>query len=194
MRPAPHEILEQFFARYITVNRALSEWLRSSFIIKEFPQHSVLTAPGQVEKYFYVVVEGVQALYISDKNGNKVILGFSYRGSPSGVFDSFIKQQASSFFVEAITPSTLMAIPKAKYDEAFQHFPEMMRWKSDFMEDILFGRISREVEMMTKSAHERYDAFMARCPADLKVIPQKYLASYLHMQPETFSRLRAIQS
>ena len=32
---------------------------------------------------------------------------------------------------------------------------------------------------------------MSRCPEELKVIPQKYLASYLGMKPETFSRLRA---
>ena len=38
---------------------------------------------------------------------------------------------------------------------------------------------------------EKYDAFISRCPKELLVIPQKYLASYLGMTPETFSRLRA---
>ena len=56
---------------------------------------------------------------------------------------------------------------------------------------MLIGRGKREIELLTLSAEERYINFMRRCPKVLLQIPQKYLASYLNMKPETFSRLRA---
>ncbi len=46
-------------------------------------------------------------------------------------------------------------------------------------------------EYRVLNSKERYISFMKRCPDELRIIPQKYLASYLNMKPETFSRLRA---
>lgn len=128
-----------------------------------------------------------------NNKGEKVVFGFSYEGSVSGIYDSFVTQTPSFYFMEALTVSEVIAITKEKYDELFERFPEFYRWRALFMEEILFGRGKREVEMLTLSAKERYDAFINRCPFELLQIPQKYVASYLNMKPETFSRLRSIR-
>ncbi|WP_343488304.1 Crp/Fnr family transcriptional regulator [Allomuricauda sp. d1] len=158
---------------------------------RHFKQNGLITEAGSIERYFYVVIEGVQAIYLLDQKGEKVVLGFSYAGSPSGVFDSFIHQKPSDTFLEALKPSRLLAISRNEYLHLFEKHPELHQWGHYFFRDILFGRLFREVELLTLSAEERYVAFMRRCPEELKVIPQKYLASYLNMKPETFSRLRA---
>ncbi|MEM6542133.1 MAG: Crp/Fnr family transcriptional regulator [Bacteroidota bacterium] len=155
-----------------------------------FSQNALITQAGSIERYFYVVVEGVQALYLLNKNGEKVVLGFSYPGSPSGLFDSFIYQKPADTFLEALKPTTLLGISRSDYLSLFENNPDFHKWAHLFFQEILFGRLYREVELLTLSAEERYIAFMQRCPEELKVIPQKYLASYLNMKPETFSRLR----
>ncbi len=157
----------------------------------QFKRHELITEIGQRERYFYIVIEGVQALYVIDHKGEKVVLGFSFPGNFSGVFDSFRLQTPSNFFLEALTPSTMLAIGPTDYQRLFDQFPIFERWGRLFMEGILMGRVKREVELITLSSKERYQAFMRRCPEPLRQIPQKYLASYLNMQPETFSRLRA---
>ena len=146
---------------------------------------------GNVAKYFYITMSGVQAVYLINSKGEKVVMGFSFKGNFSGVYDSFISQKPSSYFLEALTPSTLLAMSGHSYEELFERFPEFLKWRIDFMESILFGRGFREVEILTKTAKERFEAFVKRCPSELLEIPQKYLASYLNMKPETFSRLRA---
>jgi len=156
-----------------------------------FRQNELITEAGRIEKYFYVVLEGVQAIYLLNQKGEKVILGFSYSGSPSGVFDSFIHQKPSDSFLEALRPSKLLAITRSDYLSLFEKNGEFHQWAHHFFRDVLFGRLFREVELLTLTAEERYVAFMQRWPEELKVIPQKYLASYLNMKPETFSRLRA---
>ncbi|MDT0606393.1 Crp/Fnr family transcriptional regulator [Croceitalea rosinachiae] len=158
---------------------------------KSFKQNEFLTEAGRIEKYFYVVLEGVQAVYLLNQKGGKVVLGFSYSGSPSGVFNSFINQKPADMFLEALKPSKLLAISKKDYVSLFETSHDFHKWAHGFFKTILFGRLSREVELLTLSAEERYMTFMRRCPEELKVIPQKYLASYLNMKPETFSRIRA---
>nr|WP_299344361.1 Crp/Fnr family transcriptional regulator [Allomuricauda sp.] len=166
-------------------------WFHSLWFEKSFNQYDIITEAGSVERYFYFVLEGVQALYILNEKGQKVVLGFSYTGSPSGVFDSFIDQKPSSTFLEALKPSKMLAISLSNYHSLFERYPDFHKWGHLFFQQILFGRLYREVELLTLSAEQRYVAFMQRCPEELRVIPQKYLASYLNMKPETFSRLRA---
>ena len=120
-----------------------------------------------------------------------MVLGFSYEGNFSGIYDSFLQGTPSDFFLEALTGTRMLAIKLSQYQFLFERYPEFNLWRKTFVENILFGRIRREVEILTKSADERYADFMRRCPEALKQIPQKYLASYLNLKPETFSRLRA---
>ncbi|MCL6274159.1 Crp/Fnr family transcriptional regulator [Muricauda sp. 2012CJ35-5] len=164
---------------------------KSLWVEKEFKQYDFITEAGSIERYFYFVLEGVQAIYILNEKGEKVVLGFSYVGSPSGVFDSFINQEPSHSFLEALKPSKLLAISLTDYQWLFENYPGFYVWGHEFFKNILFGRLHREVEILTLSAEQRYLTFMQRCPEALKVIPQKYLASYLNMKPETFSRLRS---
>lgn len=168
-------------------------YLLDHFEEKCYGSREFIVEAGKVERHFYLVSEGVQIIYIIDRNGDKVIMGFSYAGEVSGVYDSFIHQKPSELFLETLTPTRLIALNRRFYDELFQKFPEMTQWRANFFEAILLGRLSRETEILIKSAKERYDAFVERCPAPLLQIPQKYLASYLNMKPETFSRLRALR-
>ena len=184
------QILRSFF-KEIPFTPAQEAEFFGLWDVYDFRQNELITEAGRIEKYFYLVLEGVQAIYLLNQKGEKVVLGFSYSGSPSGVFDSFIHQKPADTFLEALKPSKLIGISRSDYLALFEKYPECYKWGYLFFQNILFGRLYREVELLTLTAEERYTAFMKRCPEELKVIPQKYLASYLNMKPETFSRLRA---
>ncbi|MEO9482533.1 MAG: Crp/Fnr family transcriptional regulator [Ekhidna sp.] len=186
-------IFDSNFGKYISISNEAYSFLSENFVEMSYPQRSFLVEGGATARYFYFALSGVQAGYLLNNKGEKVIFGFSYQGSPSGIYDSFVTQTPSAYFMEALTDSRLIAISKEKYDALFTLFPEFYRWRTHFIEAILFGRGSREVEMLTLTAKERFDAFIKRCPNELLQIPQKYLASYLNMTPETFSRLRAMR-
>ena len=156
----------------------------------EFDRSEFITSSGKVERNFYVVISGVQAIYILTKDGDKQVIGFSFDGSFSGVYDSFLLEKPSHYFLEALTPSRLLRMTKKQFDRLFVIYPEFERWGRLAHQGLLLGRVQREIELTTLSVKERYEVFMDRCPDLLRTIPQKYLASYLNMTPETFSRLR----
>ncbi|MFT5779161.1 MAG: CRP-like cAMP-binding protein [Crocinitomicaceae bacterium] len=156
-----------------------------------FNRGELITEAGNTEKYFYVVLEGVQSIYILTPQGEKKIIGFSYSGSFSGVYDSFLKSNKSHYFLEAIVPSRMIRITKNQYDNFFELYPEFNYWGRIAHQELLIGRVNREIELITLTAKERFNNFMKRCPNELLKIPQKHLASYLNMTPETYSRLRA---
>jgi CRP-like cAMP-binding protein len=161
------------------------------WVEKRFDKRDFILQAGETERFFYVVAEGVQSIYVLNHQADKVVLGFSYPGDPSGGYESFLYQRPSEYFLEALTPSRLYGITLPQYEALFDWSPAFERWARLFHQEVLVGRISREVELLTRSAEDRYVAFMRRCPEELLQIPQKYLASYLNMTPETFSRLRS---
>lgn len=183
-------LLQNFFRNARLSESDLADF-ETLWTAKHFPKKSFLTEAGMTERYFYVVVEGVQTIYLIDQKGEKRVLGFAFDGSPSGVYDSFLNQAPSHYFLEALTDSTLLALTFPAYQSLFEKYPGFDRWGRLFHQNVLIGRVNREVELFTLSARERYLRFMRRCPPELQQIPQKYLASYLNMTPETFSRLRA---
>ncbi len=159
-----------------------------------FKRAQLITQIGKPEPYFYVVLHGVQAIYLLDEHGEKRVLGFSFDGSYSGVYDAFLNRSPALYAVEALTPSTLIRTTKKHYDQWFEEFPEFNYWGRIVHQQLLIGRVNREVELITLSAKQRFDEFNKRCPRPLLTIPQKYLASYLNMTPETYSRLRGQKS
>ena len=158
--------------------------------VVEAPKFTYLTREGQIERYFYVVIKGVQCVYIIDREGTKKIIGFSFDGSFSGIYDSFMKAKPSAYFLETLTDSVMMRINQQDFLSLFEKYPEFEHWGRVVHLELLMGRVQREVELTTKTAKERFEIFMDRCPEQLLLIPQKYLASYLNMTPETFSRMR----
>lgn len=155
-----------------------------------FPRGSLVSEAGRVERHAYIVEEGVQRIYV-EHDGNEHCLGFAYGNSWSGDYDSFIGQRPGRFQVQAITDSVLLGIEHADLQRLYDRIPAMERWGRLILEEVMQGRATREIELLTLSAEERYRRLLKRSPHLLQLVSQKDIASYLRMTPETFSRLRA---
>ena len=177
--------------RYVSLTDAAWKDIGCRWHACHYRKDALITSPPVIENHFYFVLSGVQRLYYLSAEGSEVVLGFTFQHNFSGVYDSFIQQKPAQCYLQALTDSELLAIGFTDMNELFDRHPCMERWGRIFVQSILFGRVQREIELTTRTAEERYRDFMHRSPAPLRQIPQKHLASYLNMTPETFSRLRA---
>jgi CRP-like cAMP-binding protein len=147
------------------------EWLAFSGIWQPFSakRKTMLTRMGETENHLYFVLDGVQRSFHLTKDGDEATIVFAYPYSFSGVADSFLTQTPSAFFLETL-PAIQAMILKAT---AFA----------------LKGVLERQVELQCFSAEEKFRVLMKRSPQVLNLIPHKYLASYLGIDPATFSKL-----
>ncbi|WP_369801343.1 hypothetical protein [Tenacibaculum finnmarkense] len=58
-----------------------------------------------------------------------------------------------------------------------------------FLNDFMYQQIEREIDLITYSPQKRFNRIFKRSPKLFQEIPQKYIASYLRMAPETLSRI-----
>ena len=58
------------------------------------------------------------------------------------------------------------------------------------VDSIMAAQIEREIDILTNSPKERYLRVLKRSPQLFQEIPNKHIASYLRMSPETLSRMK----
>ncbi|MCB0633128.1 MAG: Crp/Fnr family transcriptional regulator [Saprospiraceae bacterium] len=157
-----------------------------------YRRKTILTAAGETETYIYFVLEGIQrAYYLGPDGRQEATVVFTYPPSFSGVADSFLTQTPSNFYMETLTASRLLRLSRQRYDELIERHPSLKDFTFRMTAEILRGVLLRQAEIQSFTAEEKFRAFLTRSPHMLNLVPHKYLASYLSIDPSTFSRLLA---
>jgi len=187
------DLVRRTIERYVRLGD--DDWSRIAPCWSEcaFSKGAFIAKVGQVEDRFYIVDSGVQRMSFP-YDGGDICVGFSYDGSWSGAFDSFVNRQPGRFDVRALTDSVLLGITHTDLNRLYDEVPAMERFGRLILEELVVGRATREIEQLSLTAEERFDRLVKRSPKLLQLVPQKDIASYLRMTPETLSRLRAKRS
>lgn len=187
------DLVRRTIERYVRLTE--NDWARIAPCWREyaFTRGAHIVRAGGVEDRFYIVKSGVQRMSFPH-DGEDICVGFSYDGSWSGGYDSFVTRRPGRFDVRAVTDSVLLGIGHDDLQRLYAEVPVMERFGRLIVEELLVGRAAREIELLSLDAEERYDRLFKRSPHLLQLVPQKDIASYLRMKPETFSRLRGRRS
>lgn len=153
-----------------------------------YGRKQLLTRAGDVEHYLYFVLDGVQRAYVN-KDGKDSTLVFSYKGSFSGIVDSLMLQQPSIYHLETITKSRLLRMHYNDFNRLLNKYRCIETWGRVMLTIALSGTLQRNIELLSFTAEEKFRTLLQRSPHVLNLIPHKYLASYIGVDPATFSRL-----
>lgn len=167
------------------------EWSDFASIWSPFSakRKEIITAAGDVEKYLYFVAEGVQRVYYFDEQDREATIVFTYAPSFGGVLDSLMLQQPSRYFYETLTPSVFLRAPQAELQRLMQKHSNIEILVRQGITHALSGIMERLVELQSFSSEERFRQLLKRSPHILQLVPHKYLANYLGIDPTNFSKL-----
>ncbi len=184
------DLVRRTIERYVPLTE--EEWagVRPLWERRTWSKGAFVAEVGRVEDRFHIVEEGVHRLFF-EHDGQELCLGFAYAGTWSGDPDSFFSNRPGRFQLRSIVDSATWSIQRGDLLGLYDRVPAMERSMRLILEELLVGRATREVELLSLNAEERYRRFIQRSPHLLQLVPQKDIASYLRMTPETFSRLRA---
>jgi CRP-like cAMP-binding protein len=148
-----------------------------------------ITIPGQTEKYLYFVLEGVQRIFYFDDQNREATLVFTYAPSFGGVLDSMIHKAPSKYYYETLTSSTFLRAPFHEIETLSKEIVGINILLRKGLAQALSGLLERLVEVQSFSSEERFKKLLTRSPHILQLVPHKYLANYLGMDPTNFSKL-----
>ncbi len=152
-------------------------------------RNEYLKVAGTVETNLFYIISG--ALKISIIEGcEEHIIRFGYKHNFLSSLDSFITEKASEFYIQAIKKTELKVISKQNYLNFINQNSELKNLWHLILQQLILQQLEREKDILITSPKERYNRVLQRSPQLFQEIPNKYIASYLRMSPETLSRLK----
>jgi len=118
------------------------------------------------------------------------IIRFGYSGNIIVSLDSFLSGRSSDFYIQAIKKTTVKIASQKDFNEFMRSNPENMKLWINILEDLVLQQIEREKDLLINSPRERYERVLKRSPKLFQEIPNRHIANYLRMSPETLSRLK----
>jgi CRP-like cAMP-binding protein len=149
----------------------------------------IITSAGEVEKHLYFVTDGVQRIVYQDDQNRESTLVFSYPPSFGGVIDSFFLQKPSAYYFEALTPSVFLRTPFDAVNQCMQKHHCVSEALRLGVTQAFSGLLERMVELQCFTSEEKFRQLLKRSPHILTLVPHKYLANYLGIDPTNFSKL-----
>ncbi|WP_118973025.1 Crp/Fnr family transcriptional regulator [Taibaiella koreensis] len=149
----------------------------------------VLTRIGGQEPYLYFVTEGVQRVYYFDDEGREATLVFTYAPSFGGVLDAMMLHQPSRYAYETLTASAFLRASYRDVAQLMQSSLSVANMVRIGLAAALSGLLERLAEVQCYSSADKFRKLLERSPHILQLVPHRYLANYLGIDPSNFSKL-----
>ena len=85
---------------------------------------------------------------------------------------------------------TAVKVISKKQVDAFLEDDANRQFWINTLENLVLQQMEREVDILTTSPKDRYQRVLKRSPQLFQEVPNRYIANYLRMSPETLSRLK----
>ena len=157
--------------------------------VRKFAKKQIITEQGQVENYFNFIVKGLARKYYK-KSKEEINTQISYEGHILHSQESFHSRTPSEYIVESIEPTTLVSITYDDLEKIYARSGKMEHLGRLIITYTMVLKDRWQMQLVMHTPRERFIRFVHHNPELLQRVPQKFLASYLNIKPETFSRFK----
>ena len=183
-------LLSKNLNRHINLNKEEFDFFLNSMKYKEVKRKSFLIQNGEIARSTYFINKGLLRLYKIQDDGNEKTALFAKEEWWVSDLYSFYSQKPANHFLQAIETSQVLELSKNKLEQLFLEIPKLERFFRILQQNAFIAQNERIMDMLTKSATERYLRFIEKYPnAELR-ISQKQIASYLGITPEFLSKMK----
>lgn len=157
----------------------------------EFKKNEVIKANGKTEKNAYFILEGICGVFLWKEN-NFVCLDLAMENNFFADHMSLITEQPSPLETMALEKTIALKISTeniAKLKKSpFGNILFLLGAENSFVE-----KQQQQIDLLTKTAEQRYAELMKKEPEIIERIAQKHIASYLGITTQSLSRIRNIK-
>lgn len=156
--------------------------------IVETQKNEVLKRYGQREKYFHIILKGSGGILLYNNN-NYICTDLCYEGDFLVDYLSLLSNQSTQLEVVCFEPCQLFKITRQDFVKLAQTDYGRVICQTA-AENLFVHKQNQQIEILTKTAEQRYLEILRGQPHILLRTPDKYIASYLGITPESLSRIR----
>lgn len=158
--------------------------------VLQYSKRDTILRPDDHSSDLLFLIKGKVREYLIDENGHDITFRFLY--NPGDILlneNEYI--QSGSFYWEAMGRTWVMRIDKSTIESATQTDPDFRSYIENCNQATFAEQSELHFALMTMQAKERYQWFLEHYDDFPSEIPQKHIATYLNMLPQTLSEVRS---
>lgn len=184
------QALYQHIKKFVNLSEADFAAILPFFEVISVKKKDVLLQEGEICRRNFFVLKGCLRLFFLKETGVEQTTQFAIENWWLTDNIAFLEQKQSSFTVQAVENSEVLAISYDAREEMLARFPQMERYFRKVYEKAFATQQLRVKYINDYSREEMYIYFAKVQPAFLQRVPQYMLASYLGFTPEYLSEIK----
>lgn len=157
---------------------------------KTLKKDGLLLRENEVCRHIFFLGSGLVRMYYLDESGHEINYRFTDAGHFFVDFQSFLTQQPSRYYWQALQDSEILLFPYTAIQQIYQRSPAWTNF-GRVMAEHVYLQLNQRVEMLLfMKPEERYRSVVSTNPGLIKQVSLLHLSSYLGIKPESLSRIR----
>lgn len=182
-------LLFNFLSKYVTLTEEEKNAIVSLDIFHSIKKGTILLKEGQKSKESYFVLKGCIRTYYEIDAEEKTTAFYTEMEALTP--PCVISKTPSEYYVSCTEDCILLISNSDMEAEVNAKFPKFESLCKKLSEELLAKERMDFDEFKTSSPEQRYLNLLEKRPDLIQRVPQHQLASYLGIQPQSLSRLRA---
>lgn len=183
------KVLKEYLGRFIELTDNEFAYLTNIAEIRTYDKKVRLIEKGEPEQYANFILKGLARKFFY-KGEEEIITQLAKEGELISSSVSFLSGTPSLYVVETIEPTTFLSFSRENIEKLYEEDRKWQRLGRLIITDLFLQKETWDLERILYSTQDRFVRFLSTNSNLFQRVPQKYLASYLNIQPETFSRLK----
>ncbi|MBX9733242.1 MAG: cyclic nucleotide-binding domain-containing protein [Chitinophagaceae bacterium] len=154
-------------------------------------RNQYLVKQGEVCKYVYFIAKGCLQVFVYDNEMNETTRDIVTEGTWCSELLSFGSGKPATENIRTVEPCELLAIDKQSFQMMVETIPQFDKVYKQILETSYANSVYRINTFVALSALERVKWLMEFRPKLMTRVSSKLIASYLGINKDVFSRLKA---
>ncbi len=183
--------IQQFFQPFLLMTLEEIRELLAYCEIRCFAKKEMIVKEGMTDDYLNIVLSGLVRKFVRVGNHEET-MQLATEGHVFTSEISFLERKPSGINFQALEQTTIISMQYDKMNEALENFSKGEQLGRMILTRMYVRKGERIYLGASKTPKEKFVEYIFKNPHMLQRVPQKYLASYLHIKPETFSRMKLL--
>ena len=146
---------------------------------------------GKVPRYGgYVFEVALRHFYTDPDSGKETTVGFEFEDSCLGDLRSIVYHEPATTSLQAMEETIVGKLNKEHYPYLVDHCRPFAKMMLLSLEQRYNSLMNESIKTRNDDAEEAYLKMLEDFPHILQRVPQRYIASYLGIKPQSLSRIR----
>ena len=184
-----YDSLKNYCKSFIPLTSGEVDLIDDFFEIKELKKKEFLLQEGKICNFIAFIAEGsIRHFHI--KNGVEKTCDISFEDSWVTDFQSFTHNTSCIMNLQAMEPATVFFIRKENLFNLYKACNKYETFGRLMAEQVAVRATEIAMSLSSDKPEERFVNLLKKQPDLFQRIPQKYIANFLGVSPESLSRIR----